>query len=426
MSFLPRSFVCLRWITALLTFVWLLQTCVSFTLPFNRTLCQLPTSPDPLSGCPTGTLLVSPSPSSPSNSTSETFATLQSALNTIPSNSSSSSPRSEHVILILPGVYTEQVNITHRIPLTILGQTLSPDDASANTVTLLWHAATAGVTNSTLDNAYTSTLIIAPTLLSSLTGSGPLGYPVPPDTPFGSPRISIYNVDIANDYAPTSSGPSLAVAVSRANAGFYFSKISSYQDTVYIGKLGNAYFYEGEVSGMTDFLYGFGTLWVQGGRIALRGCGGGISAWKGVNRTTEEIKGEKEESRFGVYVHGARVERANATLDLDGQCSLGRPWNSLHRSIFAKCELDASIRKEGYSTWSSAETRVGNETFMAEYGNYGPGYNESGRSDGGISRVLTKEEYLPYAIPAGVFRFENGGFGNTGWIDNFYAPMPDD
>lgn len=54
---------------------------------------------------------------------------------------------------------------------------------------------------------------------------------------------------------------------------------------MYIGKLGNAYFYKNEIAGQTDFFYGFGTAWIQSSLVTLRNCGGGITAWKGTNTT---------------------------------------------------------------------------------------------------------------------------------------------
>lgn len=60
-----------------------------------------------------------------------------------------------------------------------------------------------------------------------------------------------------------------------ANAGFYQTGFYSWQDTVYVGKFGNAYFKGGEVAGQTDFFYGFGTAWVTNTLIKLRSCGGG-------------------------------------------------------------------------------------------------------------------------------------------------------
>lgn len=53
-----------------------------------------------------------------------------------------------------------------------------------------------------LDNAFTSTLTIAPTLNASLTGAGPTGFDVPADTPFGCTDFRTYNLDLINDFAP--------------------------------------------------------------------------------------------------------------------------------------------------------------------------------------------------------------------------------
>lgn len=90
----------------------------------------------------------------------------------------------------------------------------------------------------------------------------------------------------------------------------------------------------------------------------------------------------------------------------------------MHRSIFAKTYLDDSIKKEGYTTWSSKETRVHAETLMAEYENKGPGFSVSGRKDGKIGRILTASQFEPYSSPEKVFQGPvDGKFGNTAWID---------
>jgi hypothetical protein len=82
------------------------------------------------------------------------------------------------------------------------------------------------------DNAFTSTLTVAPNLNSSLTGSGPTGFNDSADTSFGNLDFRAYNIDFRNDAYPYSNGPSLAVSVSRANTGFYSCGFFSYQDTV--------------------------------------------------------------------------------------------------------------------------------------------------------------------------------------------------
>jgi hypothetical protein len=194
----------------------LLTSYVSTASAYSRKQCQAPTR-NPLSGCPHGTLLVGPQ---------EKFTTVQSAVLSLGNTTNSAT------ILILPGNYTEQVNVTRPGSLTLLGQTSCPNDATENTVNIIWHNATAGITNTTEDNLYTSVLTIAPTLNSSATGSGPSGNPVPPGTPFGNTNFRTYNLNFINDYLPYSAGPSLALSVSYANAGFYYTQFLSYQDTV--------------------------------------------------------------------------------------------------------------------------------------------------------------------------------------------------
>ncbi|OJD39868.1 carbohydrate esterase family 8 protein [Diplodia corticola] len=379
----------------------LLLSALPGSYAYSRADCQAPTA-NPLDGCSPGTLLVSANGTTTTSNT--TFSSIQSAILSLGNTTTPAT------ILVLPGTYTEQVNITRPGPVTLLGQTASPNNATSNGVTVLWRQATGNAVNS-FDNAYTSVLTVAPTLESSLTGSGPTGHAVPADTPFGNADFRAYNVDFVNDYAPYSAGPSLAISVSYANAGFYYCGFYSYQDTIYIGKLGNAYVYGSTIAGQTDFLYGFGTAWMQSSLLSLRSCGGGITAWKGTNTTFA--------NKYGVYVHGSEVRKANASLtDIAGQCALGRPWNAQHRSIFADTYLDDSIKAGGYIPWGATDPRTNNYTFMAEFGDFGPGWNETGRRAANVTRLLTADEYEPYDAVEKVFQWPfSGEFGNTAWID---------
>ena len=210
MAFSRRSWAILSSFLPLLVVPTLAETSI-------YSACQAATA-DPLEGCPSNTLLVS------QTDCRAKFTTIQSAILSIPDNSTN------YTILVLPGIYVEQLNITRSAPLTIFGQTATPNEQSDNTVTVYWASANSNSRYS--DNAFTSVLTVAPNLNASLTGSGPTGYPVPADTPFGCIDFRVYNIDFRNIFSEISVGPSLAVSVSRANAGFYFSGFYSYQDTV--------------------------------------------------------------------------------------------------------------------------------------------------------------------------------------------------
>ncbi|KAF9892811.1 hypothetical protein FE257_000400 [Aspergillus nanangensis] len=284
--------------------------------------------------CPKNTLIVSSNTHPAAN-----FSSIQAAIASLPADNST------QTILILPGLYHEQLNITRAGPVTLLGQTDHLTDPTKNKVTITWAQANHDNTGKDVDNVFSSVLTVAPTLESSYTGSGPTGYPVPDDTPFGNVNFRAYNIDFRNTWAEYSDGPAHALSFSRSNGGFYHCGFYSYQDTVYIGKLANAYIYNSIIAGQTDFIYGFGTAWIQSSQLLLRSCGGGITAWKGTNTTFPNA--------YGVYIVDSTVRAANATIapSIVGQCALGRPWNSLHRSIFARTYEDASVAPAGYVDW---------------------------------------------------------------------------
>jgi hypothetical protein len=312
---------------------------------------------------------------------------------------------------------------------------------------VLWASANTDNTGKTTDNAVTTVLTVAPTWNASLTGSGPTGFAVPADTPFGSSDFRAYNIDFRNVYSQYSAGPALAVGVSYANAGFYGCGFYSYQDTVYVGKLGNAYFYDNVIAGQTDFLYGFGTAWIEQSTLALRSCGGGITAWKGewllsgcppgqplrwsgdgkwgnllwnLELTCELIGSNTTfTNKYGVYISSSNVVAANSTVasSIEGKCALGRPWNNLHRSIFAETRLDASILPAGYIIWSATDTRFANTTLEAVYDNSGPGNNVTAQLASNVTVVLDAGGYEPYSSPAKVFITPEGDPDNTAWID---------
>ncbi|GLI75458.1 hypothetical protein PoHVEF18_003712 [Penicillium ochrochloron] len=351
--------------------------------------------------CPKGTIKVSASDKHAD------FTTIQAAIESLPNDTST------QTILILAGTYKEQVNVTRAGPITLLGQTDASTDVTKNKVTITWAAANKDNTGKSVDNVYSSVLVVSPTLNASLTGSGTTGFPVPDDTPFGNKNFRAYNIDFTNTWADYSDGPAHALSFSRANGGFYYCGFYSYQDTVYVGKLGNAYFYKSILAGQTDFLYGFGTAWIQSSDVLLRGCGGGITAWKGTNTTFT--------NKYGVYIVDSNVRAANSSVapSIVGACALGRPWNSQHRSIFARSYEDASIRASGYIDWivSGVARYEKNVTLMAEYRVSGPGFNATGRAAGNVTTVLDRDGFEPYSEPRKVFQNQEGVFGDVQWID---------
>jgi hypothetical protein len=204
----------------------------------THALCQKKTC-NPLEGCPPRTVFVS------KTSKRAAFTSIQAAIASLPNNTA------PYTILVAPGNYTEQLNVTRPGPLTLLGMSDRPwmgdsyadigYNSTQNDVQVWWNSANHDAKFT--DNVYTGVLTIGPTLNATLTGSGPTGFPVPDGTPFGCADFRAYNIDFRNDEFPRANGPAHAVGVSRANAGFYSCGLYSYQDTV--GKINAFGLYHG-------------------------------------------------------------------------------------------------------------------------------------------------------------------------------------
>lgn len=77
--------------------------------------------------------------------------------------------------------------------------------------------------------------------------------------------------------------------------------------------------------------------------------------------------------------------------------------------------LDASILPAGYVDWNGA--RFNNQTFMATYADFGPGYDLAAEKASNRTIVLDKKAVSPYDAPVHVFADEDGTLGNVWWVD---------
>lgn len=159
---------------------------------------------------------------------------------------------------------------------------------------------------------------------------------------------------------------------------------------------------------------GFGTAWIQHSWIELRGCGGGITAWKGTNTTFP--------NKYGVYISDSFVAAANTSIapSIIGKCYLGRPWNAQMRSVYLNTYLDASIQGAGFEKWSTnpATANYNNYTIMAEYKSSGPGFDLTKRIEGNLTTELTSDQARAYRTPKDVFMTPDGSQPDITWIDS--------
>jgi len=102
-----------------------------------------------------------------------------------------------------------------------------------------------------------------------------------------------------------------------------------------------------------------------------------------------------------------------------GKCSLGRPWNYQHRSVYLNTYLDATILPAGYTKWTSnpLTNNYNNYTIMAEYKSEGPGWDLAGRIAGNTTIVFEASPARAYRTPKDVFMTPEGVQPNYAWID---------
>ncbi|EJC97869.1 uncharacterized protein FOMMEDRAFT_137258 [Fomitiporia mediterranea MF3/22] len=343
--------------------------------------CQLQKSDDvsPLTGCPSGTLFVSPTDSRAN------FTSVQTAILSLPEEG-------QATILIGAGEYHETVNITRSGPLTLLGKlnssALSPSsNASTRNLVHIWNNI---FVQNGIDDAQSAVLLVAPSFNASLIGAGPTGAPLQPL--FGNTDFKAYNIDFENRAANFAISQALVTDISYANASFYGCTFSSFQDTWYTGRNASTYVVDSIIFGQTDYLFGFGTAWFENVTLANRACGGGITAWKGTNLT------DAPGNRYGAYINNSRIIRspdANATLDITGKCFLGRPWNDLATTVYLRTFMDDTIQPAGWTPFDAARPTIMNTTFYAEFDNFGPGANTSQRVS---DHILTAAEAANFTL----------------------------
>jgi hypothetical protein len=80
--------------------------------------------------------------------------------------------------------------------------------------------------------------------------------------------------------------------------------------------------------------------------------------------------------------------------------------------------MDTTINPQGYTGWGTPTPP--DTTFMAEYENFGPGWNVTARIKGNATRVLSDEQVAPYQCASDVFMDEAGSQPYTQWIDSRY------
>ncbi|KAI8712476.1 hypothetical protein NCS52_01345900 [Fusarium sp. LHS14.1] len=311
----------------------------------------------------------------------DSYSSVTDALASFPKDST------EQVIFIYPGTYEEQVpSINRPGPVTIIGYTETEPGKtySSNQVTITQAKglSVAGTIPAGRSNADTATIATAST------------------------KIAFYNVKFINTEnldGSTASYVALAASVYGNKIGFYACSFVGWQDTLLTGATDGYQYYEScYIEGAIDFIWGYSKAYFKGCTLAAKRAKSAITA-----------QSRKSDAAIGGYIFDQCLftEAASATVDLQGQVYLGRPYSAYALVVIKNSYLDSIIQPAGWKIWSTTDPRTDHITF-AEYANEGPGSwekNTAAREGFGYATLLTSDSYSLTSV-----------MDSTDWIDKTF------
>ena len=169
------------------------------------------------------------------------------------------------------------------------------------------------------------------------------------------------NITIEND-AGFMAGQAVALEADGDKAQFYNCRLVGFQDVLFTNNENSRQYYKNcYVEGTTDFIFGSATVWFDHCHIHSK---------KNSHVTAASTPADHA---FG-YIFNECALTGDTMLH---SVSLGRPWRPFASVTYIHCYIGQHIKPEGWSNWNSTDNYK--TTRYAEYDNYGPGAQISGR-----------------------------------------------
>ncbi|SHM24602.1 pectinesterase family protein [Chryseobacterium polytrichastri] len=193
-------------------------------------------------------------------------------------------------------------------------------------------------------------------------------------------------------------GQAVAVLTSGDRITFENCRFLGNQDTLYLkgaqdladkSKPSRNYFKNCYIEGTTDYIFGAGTA-------VFENC----TIYSKENASYVTAASTPQENTFGfVFIQSKIIGNAK-----ENSVYLGRPWRPFAKTVYIDCEINSTIKPEGWHNWSKPDAEK--TTSYAESNSKGTGGNISKRVS--WSHQLTKEERKKYTT-------ENILKGNDNW-----------
>ncbi len=209
----------------------------------------------------------------------------------------------------------------------------------------------------------------------------------------GSSTIFIYSNDftaknITFENSSGRVGQAVAVLTSGDRIIFENCRFLGNQDTVYLKgaqdspdktKPSRNYFKNCYIEGTTDYIFGAGTAVFENCTIYSKETASYVTA-----------ASTPQENEFGFVFINSKIT-GNAK---EHSVYLGRPWRPFAKAVFIDCEINSTIKPEGWHNWNKPDAEK--TTFYAEFNSKGSGAGISTRVP--WSHQLTKEEKKKYTL----------------------------
>ena len=319
---------------------------------------------------PSGTLVVSktPGPCEYSNVTS--------AVSALPNDSN------PYTIYIGAGTYVEQLSITRKGKVTLVGATPFTSDYTQNQVRIEFSS---GRLTNLGQNEQT------PVIYSKKTSD--------------NSGLAVYNIDFVNTYPQTTNTAALAADFYGANIAAYGCSFIGFQDTLLANK-GTQVFSNCYVEGSVDFVWGFSTAYFHQCMIVSNTPGSCIAAQ---SRATADTVG-------GYVFDSCMVTYSSTYGNTYGLSYLGRPYSQYSIAVYMNSYIDKHIKDAGWSVWSTSSPQTSGVLF-GEYNNIGPGSWQASTQRASFATNLTAAQAAKYELAAWI--------GDTSWLDmTAYNALP--
>ncbi len=199
-----------------------------------------------------------------------------------------------------------------------------------------------------------------------------------------SNNFSAKNISFENSSGRV--GQAVAVLTSGDRITFENCRFLGNQDTLYLKGVQDSpdksrpsrnYFKDCYIEGTTDYIFGAGTAVFENCVIYSKETASYVTAASTPQR-----------NEFGfVFINSKILGNAK-----ENSVYLGRPWRPFAKTVFIDCEINSTIKPEGWHNWSKPNAEK--TTFYGEYNSKGNGANISKRVF--WSHQLTKEESKKY------------------------------